>query len=801
MSAAAHTTDSMLGKRNVIVEQSDRASNLRIKPEWQIVEEAAFKSLDHFPAGARRAVHWTNMGFDDFMDAGFITLYDEARQLRIQKLSKAPGDQFGYDGAVLYEAWEGAQVKHEREPVGPKSLGAFYSAIIGMRISNPDVRTHLLSTSGFTPRTVVDSHRLNFTLLSKSSTALLAAAAEQEPKAPVAVAGDDVANSQNLRKWQQDALCSMAKAFATEGPYVLGVVPGAGKTLACILLCLHEVARRFTTVVVASPRRCQVSQTKRRFDAVLDSDGRAYTSILFDTDGSTDSDVLSVLEEDGGADGMCVIHTTYKSAAKVAEALKEKGEKLLVIYDEAHHYNHSQLGELTSLTKDILLVSGTWRGIPASIMSSDEGRQYIMTITEAIDTGIIVPQRYILPRNVDVDAAGIETQAEFIVTATMRLGYGPRRHLLYSPTIADATEIVRLLEAEFARQSMHMEARIITGTTPAAERDATIKWMSKGDRNHVRVISSVHVFDDGIDIPAVDCVFIQSVGEHNLYRQRAFRSVRLYAGKEIATVMVWSTPEAMVDLCQDHPGWEQTIHSMAPSLKNVDRAAEKEAVQKAISVIGRGIVGFSEWRWEKMFEIWKLARHQGEVKQRTRITVDGQQYAVGDWQNRQRMAIKKSTLSDERIAKLQEVGFIEGKRHPWEASFEAWRLACAEGPVGSRTTYTIGGEEFAVGEWCRTQRRAAAAGTLSAERSAMLESVHQISMPDGAWNANLKAWCIARDAGGMSNRTSVDMDGKPFHVGTWQTNQRRYRERLSGDQVDQLNEAGFRWEGKYGGHE
>ncbi|KAG5184104.1 hypothetical protein JKP88DRAFT_277322 [Tribonema minus] len=435
MSLAAPVGDSMLGKRDIIVE-SDRGTHIRIKADWLLVEEAAFKSLDHFPAGATRAVHWSDMGFDDFIDAGFITL-----------------------------------------------------------------------------------------------------------------------------KWQQEALRSMVKAFETQG-------------------------------------RFQVSQTKRRFDAVLDHDGRAYTSILFDTDGSTDSDVLCVLNNDNSKeDGhVTYIHTTYMSAAKVAEALKERGEELLVIYDEAHHYNHSQLGALTSLTPDIIFVSGTWRGIPVSLISSDEDRQYIMTITEAIAAGIIVPQRFILPHNVDVNTAGIETQAEFIATVTMRLGYGPRRLLLFSPTVADAKKIMGLLERELASYDMHMEARVITGATPAAERDATIRWMSEGDRKHVRVISSVHVFDEGIDIPAVDCVFINTVGDHNLYIQRAFRSVRLYPGKTIATVMVWSTPETMVDVCQDRPGWEQTLQVMTPCLNKTDRAAEKAATETAISVIQRGIVGFSQWR-------------------------------------------------------------------------------------------------------------------------------------------------------------------------------------------------------------
>ena len=84
----------------------------------------------------------------------------------------------------------------------------------------------------------------------------------------------------------------------------------------------------------------------------------------------------------------------------------------------------------------------------------------------------------------------------------------------------------------------------------------------------VRIMSSVHVLDEGIDIPAVDCVYIGGTGGDNCrYVQRVCRSVRQCEGKECATVLVWSSLENMKDLqaaLEERPGWEKSVTCMAP---------------------------------------------------------------------------------------------------------------------------------------------------------------------------------------------------------------------------------------------
>jgi superfamily II DNA or RNA helicase len=136
----------------------------------------------------------------------------------------------------------------------------------------------------------------------------------------------------------------------------------------------------------------------------------------------------------------------------------------------------------------------------------------------------------------------------------MRLSDGPRRHILYSSTVKDAETMADLVVSEFERSGMKASLRVLVGTTSNIERNDILQWVAEGDRKEVRIISSVHVLDEGIDIPAVDCVYICGTGGSECrYVQRVCRSVRSYPDKKQATVLVWSMPEDMKDLSDVFP--------------------------------------------------------------------------------------------------------------------------------------------------------------------------------------------------------------------------------------------------------
>jgi Type III restriction enzyme, res subunit len=255
----------------------------------------------------------------------------------------------------------------------------------------------------------------------------------------------------------------MESAFTQQlGYFVLGLPPGAGKTLVCILFCMLKVAQKYNVIIIASPLCVQVAQTKERFDALLTYCGVKFTSTLVDSDGDTSANNVCA---DRKAGYVHYVHTTYRSAENVAEAMTE-ANTVLSFFDEAHRYTAQQLACLLEITQDVVLVSGTWRSIHADVLCNvDEDSKSIMSITEAEQAGIIMPQRFVIPAFVDMDIdvakLGCEVQAEFIATATMRLDNGPRRLILYSATVADAKLMSTLTVQEFARSGMKAEARVL----------------------------------------------------------------------------------------------------------------------------------------------------------------------------------------------------------------------------------------------------------------------------------------------------------------------------------------------------
>jgi superfamily II DNA or RNA helicase len=93
-----------------------------------------------------------------------------------------------------------------------------------------------------------------------------------------------------------------------------------------------------------------------------------------------------------------------------------------------------------------------------------------------------------------------------------------------------------------------------------------LQWVGEGCRQEVRIVSSVNVLDEGIDIPPVDCVFISSIGSGDCrYVQSVCRSVRLYPGKTQATVLVWSSGADKRDLSEmfrDRTNWQSTVSTL-----------------------------------------------------------------------------------------------------------------------------------------------------------------------------------------------------------------------------------------------
>lgn len=175
-------------------------------------------------------------------------------------------------------------------------------------------------------------------------------------------------------------------------------------------------------------------------------------------------------------------------------------------------------------------------------------------------------------------------------------------------------------------------------------------------------------------------------------------------------------------------------------------------------------------------------------------------YSLGSWiltQKRVRVGDVYGNLSEERIAKLDEIGMVwENVR---ELSFnryyqEAENYFAEHGDLLVPANYvTESGAKL--GAWITYQRNAKLHNRLSDERVEMLEAIGmQWSLVDYAWERNYALAAEYYAVNGNLNvpRTYVTKDG--IRLGAWLGNQRE--EKLSKSQRERLNAIGMVWENR-----
>ncbi len=81
-------------------------------------------------------------------------------------------------------------------------------------------------------------------------------------------------------------------------------------------------------------------------------------------------------------------------------------------------------------------------------------------------------------------------------------------------------------------------AAVVTGSTPSAERAATLAALQGDAPDRPRVLFTVDVFNEGVDLPAVDTVlFLRPTESATVFLQQLGRGLRRWAGKRCLTVL------------------------------------------------------------------------------------------------------------------------------------------------------------------------------------------------------------------------------------------------------------------------
>ena len=199
-----------------------------------------------------------------------------------------------------------------------------------------------------------------------------------------------------------------------------------------------------------------------------------------------------------------------------------------------------------------------------------------------------------------------------------------------------------------------------------------------------------------------------------------------------------------------------------------------------------------EEAWEKNFlELKRFQEEHGHCKVPQRYPQNPQ---LGSWVSNQRADFKKGDLSEDKIARLEEIGFVwDVLEEEWEENFlELKRFQEEHGHCRVPSVYP---ENPQLAVWVKVQRRAFKSGKLSEDKIARLEELGFVwDVSEEAWEKNFLELQRFREEHGHCGVPSVYPENP--QLGYWVGVQRKCfkKGKLSEDKIARLEELGFVWD-------
>lgn len=229
----------------------------------------------------------------------------------------------------------------------------------------------------------------------------------------------------------------------------------------------------------------------------------------------------------------------------------------VVIVDEFHHAEAPTYERLLDHVRPRVLLGLT--ATPERFDGKDvrrwfDGRTaYEMRLWEALDQGLLAPFQYFgVKDSVDLDdvawkrgwgydrgelarryvvAGGAEARARLVLQEVARRVADPQR--MRALGFCVSVEHARFMAGRFEAKGIASAA--VVGETPTEEREAAIRRLESGD---LKVLFTVDLFNEGVDIPTVDTVlFLRPTESATVFLQQLGRGLRLHREKPCLTVL------------------------------------------------------------------------------------------------------------------------------------------------------------------------------------------------------------------------------------------------------------------------
>ena len=484
--------------------------------------------------------HWSLIPDTVLIDSGYFENEELLRNRR--KKNKGILKEYGLDAISLEKIneiiiYHGIQVKLWNETICANHLGTFTSVIIN-RFSEQS-KGYLYHTSNLENTFQNDIKRKNKFIAIKVDN-------------PYIDNQINYVKSNNkiiLRDYQIEAINKLKENWI--GIKTLILPCGTGKT---IIFSDFLKQKKFKNIFIFSPLTILTEQNLERVSNYLVD----YKSVLIDTNGTREfKDIENNLHKN------YIFSSTFCSAKNIISKLFLKNyninsENTILIVDEAHNLlNQPSLIDIVNKFPKVLLVTATLPNQMEDIIPNEIIYQY--PFRKAIENGYICDYEIYLPYcengeiNIELPnelfelitlGKNICKKCLFFVNGLLRTG---KRHSIIYLNSKEECELYKYVLKEIMEKYHFYDIIIdeITSDTSKKDRIEILNNFEKAEDHEVlKVILSIRILDEGIDIVKCDSIFITYICDNSndiRYLQRICRANRLDLTNlnKKASIFIW----------------------------------------------------------------------------------------------------------------------------------------------------------------------------------------------------------------------------------------------------------------------
>ncbi|WP_231911662.1 DEAD/DEAH box helicase [Chlamydia suis] len=433
--------------------------------------------------------------------------------------------------------------------------------------------------------------------------------------------------------------------------------------------------------------------------------------------------------------------------------------------------------------------------------------------------------------------------SQILIAKTMKQ-YHLQRTISYHSRTADAKKFADTFEAALEKIDQNQRPEKINTS-------CIFGYMTQGHRanilrdfkltKEVSVIANVHCLSEGVDLPILNGIaFVDPKGSHIEIIQAVGRAIRQAPDKEKGYIIVPVLLDADIDLMDEDnieqafesscfgPVWNvlkalKTHDDMVSEqldnlriemgrgrLKNPAKLLDKVTVilndalpidgaefanslsPKILPIFNRKVIKqISDGWYEQFGALLDFREEHGHCKVPKRYP---QNPSLGVWVCDQRKKFKKGRLAEDKIARLEELGFVwDILEEAWEENFlELQRFREEHGHCNVPSVYP---QNPSLGVWVSNQRSHFKKCKLSEDRIARLEEIGFVwDVTEEAWEENFLELKRFQEEHGHCNVPRWYPENPD--LGSWVKAQRKTFKsgELSEDRIARLEELGFVWD-------